>query len=325
MSARGIYQSVLLLLLIGLPGVLKAQQDPKFSQYMFNRLVINPAFAGTNDIISATLIHRHQWVGFSGEPITQTFSICGPISKLHGGVGLHVVNDQLGLDKSQGLLLSYSYRFNVGAGILGAGLQGGMFSKSLDGNQFKATDETYDDAIPYGLTSAIVPDFGLGVYYNTNKLYFGLSSSHINESKVNYDSISTYIQMKLKRHYYVTAGYAYEINPKFSIEPSVLIKSDATSTQVDVNSNFIYKLNNKRKVWAGASYSSGDVIRASSAIVLLVGMNITDYLRFGYSYDVTTTKINQFAPNTHEIMLGVDFKVTAPVKPIHIIRTPRFL
>lgn len=310
----------------GAANVVLAQMDAKFSQYMFNKLITNPAYAGTNDMISATLIHRQQWVGFGGEPVTQTFSIAGPVNKLHGGVGLQIVNDQLGLDKTQGLHLSYSYQFNAGAGALGIGLHGGLFQKSLDGTRFISTDkDNTDNAIPVGIAKATVPDIGLGLYYNTNKLYFGISSAHLIENKINYSTSLQTIQMQLRRHYYISSGYIYDINPKFSIEPSILIKSDATSTQVDVNSNFGYKLNNKRKIWAGISYSSGDVIRASSAIVALIGMNVTDYLKFGYSYDITTTSINQFAPHTHEIMLGLDFKIAAPVKPIYIIRTPRFL
>lgn len=326
---------LLLLTFIPIISAVIAQQDPRFSQFMYNKMVTNPAFAGSKGLVSATLIYRHEWVGFEGEPVTQNFSIHSPFEKLHGGLGLSVVNDKLGFDRTTGGLLHYSYRTNAGEGVLGIGLQAGFFIKSLDVSSIKSSDTEFDAAIPAASQSGGIPDVGIGVYYNTKKVYFGLSSSHIIEGSTSYSGTTqqgTFSgKLQLKRHYYLMTGYEYEMSPKLSLLPSVLIKSDASSTQLDVNTNVSYKFKN-RQVWTGLSYSSGDLIRASAFLALIVGIDITPNLHFGYSYDVTPTAINLFGNRlfdisiqTHEIMLGYDFSITPPAKPIHIIRTPRFL
>ncbi|MBL4655037.1 MAG: type IX secretion system membrane protein PorP/SprF [Bacteroidia bacterium] len=328
----------LLLLILGILFIsnLKAQQDPRFTQFMFNKLVTNSGYAGSKGLISTNLIYRHEWIGFDGEPVTQNFSIDAPIEKLHGGVGLSVVNDALGFENTTGGLLHYSYRTNAGSGVIGIGIQAGFFMKGMNVTDMKPSSSEFDAAIPTASQSGWLPDLGLGVYYNTKKLYFGLSSSHIIESKMKYSGSdgagNTYSgKLQFKRHYYISTGYEYDLGAKLALMPSVLIKSDGTMTQLDVNTNLAYKIKT-RKAWVGLSYSSGDLIRSQAFLALLLGMDITQNLHFGYAYDVTPTAINLFGNRlfntsiqTHEIMLGYDFSISPPAKPIHIIRTPRFL
>jgi len=312
--------------LIAQPGT-----DPKFSLFMFNKLPINPGVAGDHDGICATILHRSQWIGFGGEaggePVTQALSVHSPVPSLHGGIGLTIIRDAIGFDDALNAKLNYSYRFNTGAGLLGIGIQAGMFQKSMNGALAKGGDaQNLDAAIPTGLVKGIVPDFGLGLYYNTDNLYFGISSIHLIESELKYtNSNGTAYIMPLTRHFYILAGYDYDLGPKLTLSPSILVKSvGAPATQLDVNTNIIYK-KNKREYWAGVTYSSGDLVHNSAFIVAQIGMDITKQLMFGYSYDVTTTDVNTYSPQTHEILLNYCFKVASKVKPIHIIRTPRFL
>jgi type IX secretion system PorP/SprF family membrane protein len=293
-----------------------AQQDAQFSMNMFNRLSVNPGYAGTNQALCGVLLYRQQWTSFPGAPKTGLLSVdFGPI--LHGGIGLTVDQDQLGFDKTLKAKLAYSFHWHLGAtGVLGIGLDAGMIQKSIKGD-FIAPDGTTaangtDLAIPWNGTAATTYDVGFGLYYTTPKLYIGLSSLHLPEQdlkKTHTEAPSFDFNYKVARHYYVMAGYTFNIGNQFKVTPSVLAKSDASSTQLDIN--LLAKWNNL--IFLGASY------RLTDAIVGIVGLerdiNPRTTARFGYSYDVTTSAIKNHSNGTHEIMLGFCYKIVKPVKP----------
>jgi type IX secretion system PorP/SprF family membrane protein len=299
-----------------------AQQDAQFSMNMFNRLAINPAYAGTNKALCATLLYRQQWNSFPGAPKTGLISVdYGQI--LHGGVGLTVDQDQLGFDKTLKAKLAYSFHLPLGPGTLGIGLDAGMIQKSLSGN-FVAPDGTTsvsgggtDAAIPWSGASSTTYDLGFGLYYTTSKMYVGVSSLHLPEQQLSKDGkISSYswdYNYKVARHYYVMAGYTFNLNPTWDLTPSILTKSDAASTQLDIN--VLAKWN--KMVFAGASY------RLSDAAVAIVGLEFKGF-KFGYSYDITTSKIKNHSNGSHEIMLGYCHKFTKPEKQ-HGHQNVRFL
>ena len=228
-----------------------AQQDPQFSQYMYNRLFTNPGYAGSNDGICANLIGRTQWTGFDGAPKTAVLGIDATIEKIHGGVGLVVMQDKIGFQSTLAARLAYAYRMNVGSGKLGIGVDIGILNQTMNGN-FVAIDPN-DPQVPSAKASDLVPDLGAGVYYNTDKLYFGVSASHLLGGKLELDVQEP---LNVARHYYATAGYDYEINPNFTLRQSIFIKSDAASTQLDVNLNLLIK----QMVWVGASYRIDDAV-----------------------------------------------------------------
>ncbi len=289
-----------------------AQQDAQFSMNMFNRLSVNPAYAGMNKALCATLLYRQQWTNFPGAPKTGLLSIdYGTIA--HGGIGLTVDQDQLGFDKTLKAKLAYSFHLPVGPGTLGIGLDAGMIQKSLSGN-FIAPDGTTtvggggsDQAIPWSGTSAITYDLGIGLYYQTKQLYVGLSSLHLpqqelGKKKDSTTAMSAYdFNFKVARHYYVMAGYTFQLGNTFDLRPSVLAKSDASSTQVDINLLAYWQ----KMVFVGASY------RLSDAIVGIVGLEWKG-IRFGYSYDMTTSAIKNHSNGSHEIMLGYCHRFTKP-------------
>ncbi len=300
----------LVLFFIFICGVANAQQDPQFSQNMFTKLSVNPGFAGANDAICGTLLYRNQWTGFGGEPKTMLFTADMPVEVLRGGVGLSVyVADQLGAEKNLNIRGMYAYRMMLGQGNLGLGIGIGYHQKSLDGSKFVYNDQG-DINIPTGNVSGGAIDLDLGAYYNTDKLYVGLSSSHLQEGKISYNNIDT----KLARHYYLMAGYSLDLTSALTLKPMIQLKSDAVSTQADFNANLM--INNR--FWVGGSY------RLQDAIVILAGLEVMPNLKLGYSYDLTTSDIKTYSSGTHEIMIGYCYKPTKNVKR-QFHRNVRFL
>ena len=296
-----------------------AQQDAQFSMNMFNRLAVNPAYAGTNKALCATLLYRQQWTSFPGAPKTGLLSVdYGQIA--HGGIGLTVDQDQLGFEKTLKAKLAYSFHLAVGPGILGIGLDAGMIQKSIDGTKWLAPDGTStstgggtDQAIPWGGAAATTYDVGFGLYYTTSKFYVGLSSLHLPEQTLSKSggaaSLAYNFDYKVARHYYVMAGYTFDLGTQFKLTPGVLAKSDASSTQVDIN--MLLKWNNM--VFVGASY------RLTDAIPVMAGLewpmkNQKSTLKFGYSYDLTLSAIKNHSSGSHEIMLGFCQKFSKPEK-----------
>ena len=287
-------------------GLVFSQQDPQFSQNMFNKLANNPGYAGSNQAICATILHRSQWMGFDGAPKTLNLSIDAGIPAIHGGVGLNIVKDDIAAFSNLGLQLTYAYRTDLGAGQLGAGLSLGMFQSGADGGWFDPA-QSGDAAIPTGDVKGSAMDFGFGVYYNTQDVYIGISTSHFTEPTIEWSNS----QMELARHYFLIAGYAHELNPMFTLNPSIYLKSDGSSSQLDINTNVLYN----NKLWGGVSY------RLDEGLIALLGMHITDNLKFGLAYDVV---LNQIGNNSIEVMLGYNFKVNYN-KAVSKYKNPRFL
>jgi type IX secretion system PorP/SprF family membrane protein len=297
------------ILILGVVSVINisAQQDPQFSQNMFNKLANNPGFAGSRGGIATSVLHRSQWMGFEGAPTTQNFSIDAELPSLYGGVGLNIVKDEIAQQNSLGLQASYAYRTELGIGQIGMGMSVGMFQSGVDGGEFNFSVPG-DGAIPTGSVSGSKLDIGAGIYYNTQDVYIGLSSSHMTEPVVEWSDGAKY---PLARHYFLIAGYYHEINPILSLNPSIYLKSDGATSQLDINTNLIYN----NKMWGGVSY------RLDEGVSLLAGMNVNEDLRFGLAYDVTM--MNAMS-NSLEFMLGYNFKIKTN-KAVSKYKNPRFL
>ena len=277
-----------------------AQQDPQFTQHMFTKLYYNPAYAGANDAICGTLLYRNQWTGFGGEPKTAVFMGDMPLDAVHGGVGLAVhAIDNLGATNSLNIRACYAYRTDLGEGRLGIGAAIGYAQQSLNGSKFVYNDAN-DQNIPTGNVSGGTYDLGFGLYYNTEDWYAGISTTHIAENDIKTADITT----KMARHYFLQAGYSYNLSASLTLKPSIIAKTDAVETQFDGNLNLM--INNK--YWIGASY------RLEDAIAILAGLEIMPNLKFGYSYDLTTSDIKTYSSGTHEIVLNYCFNVARAVK-----------
>ncbi|RMG78962.1 MAG: type IX secretion system membrane protein PorP/SprF [Bacteroidetes bacterium] len=302
---------------LGLFAFVYAQQDPQFSQNMFNRLYPNPGYAGSTDAICGTLLGRGQWLGWDGAPKTALLSVHGPVRKIHGGVGLNVSQDMIGQEQTFNLKLGYAYRMSLGAGKLGVGLGLGLANKALGNNWVAIDDINSDQSIPANGASDMNFDMDLGVYYNTDKLFVGFSSTHLTQSQFKNVNLS----YELTRHYYIMAGYIHEFNPSLSLQPSVFIKSDATSAQIDINAIAIYN----NQFWGGVSYRYQDAIVPMIGVMYPMGPGT---LKFGYSYDFTLSDMKQGTNGkmvqTHEISLGYCFNVPE-VPDVQKHKTVRFL
>ena len=198
------------------------QQDMQFSQNMFNKLAINPGFAGTKKALCGTALYRTQWVAFPGQPKQTQLSVDGYFEPLFGGVGLTIASDQLGNDRSFLARGAYSYHKTIGGvGVLGIGLEVGILQKRLLFNWLAADGIEFDPTIPKQEASSMTYDLGFGAYYTTDKLYVGISSSHLPQQDLKDKDLTDAINYSfgIARHYYLMAGYNWDMNPEFTLKP----------------------------------------------------------------------------------------------------------
>lgn len=303
-------KKVLVLFFVLFCGVAKAQQDPQYSLNMFNIYSVNPAFSGSYDQFNALAIHRSQWVGFgSGAPTTQHVSVEAPVYFLHGGAGISLVNDKLGNEYTRGVNLSYAYQTKLSKkSELGIGLSVGFIDVGFEGDWLTpGNDQGLDDpSIPSIGSNDVVPDLGLGLYYRMKELYVGYSVTHLNQATAVYDNADR--DFEFKRHHYLTLGWLHELTSDLVLKPSMFIKSDQVSTQIDFNVNVLYG----DHLWGGMTY------RLDDAVVVIAGYNINENLKFGYAYDITTSDLKSESSGSHEILLRYSFKMRPPSKlPTH--------
>lgn len=302
-----------------------AQQDPMFTKYMFNSLSFNPGYAGSKDFLSIRALYRDQWWGIDGAPTSQTVTAHMPILS-RVGVGISLMHDKIGINETTNGYLSYAYRIPFGNGTVALGVQGGVVNYRKDYNLLKYKDpRNMDESFLGDGINKWMPNFGAGVYYNSEKFYVGLSSPHL----INYDlrdAAGSTKWAKSYRHYYVTAGAAIPITGKSLIfKPSGLLKiagflgdnaGDPNSlnqvgapVEVDIDASFLFY----QTFWIGASFrtaveaeqfggeSSFDSADIWGAFYLKNGLII------GASYDYTLTKLQENAKGSFEVMLGYDF------------------
>jgi type IX secretion system PorP/SprF family membrane protein len=287
---------------------INAQQERQVSQFMFDHISVNPGYAGSYDMIAASAILRQQWVGFdNGAPRDIILNLDAPFKllKRNHGIGLSIYSDNLGFNEDINLSLSYAYQINLGDGKLGIGVGAGFVNRKLDPEWVLTDgDPTSDAVIPTGKQNEFTFDMSAGIFYKTDELYLGISSTHLMEDKFIYESTtpSTVTQSddQMKRHYYVTAGYTLQLsNPAFEFMPAILLESDIATSRIDINSTFRYN----KKIWAGVSY------RVGSALVGMAGIEIFNGVRIGYSYDFDTSELINNAKGSHEIIVSYAFKV----------------
>ena len=295
-----------------------SQQDPLSSQYMFNTLAFNPGVAGTSGMICATVLNRQQWVGFTGAPSTTVFNISAPVSPfgIRSGVGLVVESDNIGFDKDINISAAYSYLMDFGTGKLGIGINLGMLNKSIDPtwvipNGDAHTPVSGDPLIPESKESFVAFDAGFGLYYNTDKYYIAASVTHITQPKIKFSKGTPYVS----RHYYVTAGYSLQLpDPSLELLPSVFAFSDGKEVQFAITSLMRYN----KKVWGGVSYRAGD------ALIGIVGLELFNGIRLGYSYDFTISDIRKNSSGSHEFMINYCFDLSLGKSPMKY-KSIRFL
>jgi len=297
-----------------------SQQDPQFNQYIFNELIINPAYAGSKELHNINATYSNQWTGFTGAPSTQTISYDGPIGK-NMGIGAHFINDRIGAQSHQGLFGSYAYRFRLSeTWRMAFGLAAGISYFTIDGTQLISDNEN-DPAIPKTKQSSLRFDSKAGMFVHNERFYTGFSVSNLLGDVIKSKDLMV---AKSSRHYYLTAGYVFDLGKKLKFKPSFLIKEDFKSpTNIDVTAFFLYK----EKLWLGASVrmntslwkqSLDNTLKHRNALAIMAEWNIIDRLRIGYAYTLTLTSLKNYSG--HEIQLGYYF----PTKVEPKMKTPRY-
>lgn len=298
-------------LIIGilLLGCAKAhsQQDSQFTQYMYNTININPAYAGSRGAMSIFGMHREQWVGLDGAPKTNAFSINTPIKNSKLGLGVSFINDEIGVSKDNTISvdLSYTIDLNNRDSKLSFGLKGSanlLDVRFSDLNQQHSSDPKFSQNIE----SQFTPNIGAGVYYHTQKSYIGLSVPNMLQTD-RYDD-NLYATVQTRMNFYLIGGHVFDLNPNLQFKPALLLKAvEGAPLQADVSANFLIN----KKLTLGGAY------RWDAAWSALAGFQITDGLMIGYSYDGDTTKLANYNSGSHEVFLRFELfnkfrRVTSP-------------
>jgi len=302
-----------------LPLCTQAQQDPQFSQYMFNGLFLNPATSGVEGLTRFQLIARSQWTGYQGTfdqdggLNTQIVSLNAPILRWKSGAGVYFVHDQLGPYTNLQTQVSYAYHFPVKNGKLSLGISGGFFSQTIDFNKYRFL-EPGDPLNIEKRESQIRPDLALGIHYRAEKYYLGIGANHLLKPKFNF-GLSTPLTNELATNLYFTGGYSYDLTYQIVLTPSILFKTDLNTISFEPSAIATYN----QKFWGGLSFRQGD------AAIILVGFNAMkdNALRLGYAFDYTVVAQAAKRPTSHEFMLT--YTLPPPtVSKKSVTRTPRF-
>ncbi|KAA9340157.1 PorP/SprF family type IX secretion system membrane protein [Adhaeribacter soli] len=279
-----------------------AQQSAQYTQYIFNGLVINPAYAGSKEMWNLSAIYRDQWAGLEGAPTTQTFSVDGTVKKNKIGLGLQAINDRLGAQGQLSVLASAAIRMPLsGKSKLSFGLAGGATQHSLDGTALKATASN-DPDIPNSKITEIVPSVKAGFYFHTDRLYVGLSGADLVPVKNEF-------VLTPERHYFLTSGYVFDLGEHVKFKPSFLLKEDFNGpTNLDLNAFVLFA----ERIWIGSSYRTGvnlfkktgaaKNVDLANAWAGIAEVYLTPKIKLGYSYDVTLTGLSSYP--SHEFSLG---------------------
>ncbi|MEP2671111.1 MAG: type IX secretion system membrane protein PorP/SprF [Cyclobacteriaceae bacterium] len=286
---------VLLTVYITFCGTIQAQQQATFSQYMFNGVAINPAYAGTHEALSVSLLTRFQNVGLEGAPTTQTLSIHSPLVNQRMAVGLMVVHDKIGIIGQTGVSGIYAYRIPMSNdATLSFGLQAGL---GMYNAQYSQLDVYQPDFLFSDDIRQTRPNFGAGVFYNHTNWFVGFSMPHMMNNV--FSRGANLNTIKQSTPIILSGGYVYTINPMLSIKPNFLFKVvDNRPVEFDLNANILFD----EVIWFGLSY------KFSNALTMISELQITDQLRFGYSYSVTMGPIRSAELGSHEILLNYRFK-----------------
>ncbi len=313
----------MILLALGASGTeVLAQQDKMYSQYMFNMMALNPAYAGSRDVMSATGLYRNQWLNVEGAPKTMTFTLDAPINKERVGLGLQLYNDQVGLQNETGIYASYAFRIRVGdRSTLALGLQAGAtsFKWNLADARF-SNDGTPDPTLEANI-SKMLPNFGTGVFISNDKSYLGISVPQLIANNLTDYDTGEY-RAKQKRHAYLMSGFVVGLGTTLKLKPSLLVKY-AEGAPIGLDGNLNLWLNDRIAIgtsyrhnqWSTLNNSSGagNSVKnyISDAVVGMVEIQLTDQFRMGYAFDMMLNGLKQtnigINSGSHELMLRYEF------------------
>ena len=282
-----------------LASVSFAQQDAQYSQYMFNPLVLNPAYAGSRESISIVALHRNQWIGITGAPKTNTLSVHAPLKNQKLGVGLHLLTDDIGPKSTAGVLGSFAYRIKLKSGKLSFGLRAGIYSYRFKWNEIDYKDPT-DIYNSSSQSKKMVSTYDFGMYYYTNSFYIGGAISHLDKDNYTASNGVSGATASLSSHFIGTVGKAFRFSDAVTFKPSMVIKTVKNAPgSVDLNGSFLFS----GKFWLGLG------VRSNNGLIFNFEINPTRKLRLGYAYDYQMNKLRTVSRGTHELFIGFDLDI----------------
>jgi len=289
----------------------QAQQDPSYSMYMFNGLFLNPAYAGSRDVLNVMGIVRDQWVGIDGAPRTANISINSPLRRDQYALGMVISDDKIGLSNTLNFTPSFSYRLRIKQSRLCFGVQA-SFAYYNQNNTNAELVQTGADAAYAGNQNLFVPNFGFGIYAYGKRYFVGLSAPHLLPSSLKdktTEVIGNTPDAKMYNAYVLTAGYVIGKDPAIvKFRPTILLKYQQglphNIPQIDISPALLFI----DRVWLGVTYrTGGDYSYIGQAIIPFLQIKVTPQLEIGYSYDAELTALKHYTSGTHELMIGYDF------------------
>ncbi|RMA58458.1 PorP/SprF family type IX secretion system membrane protein [Ulvibacter antarcticus] len=296
------YFTIIILVLFGIfTG--SAQQDSQYTQYMYNTQIVNPAYAGTGDVLSFGLLLRTQWVSLEGAPKTGSFSINSPLGLMDNmGIGLSVVHDELGPSVESNINVDFAYAISTSdTGEISFGLKAGLDILDVDFSKLNLNPNTPDSRFENNIDNKLQPQIGAGVYFNTEKFYLGasvpnfLTTKHFDTNSLTNTQSSAIAAERL--HYFLIAGYVFDLSDNLKFKPATLVKAvSGAPLQWDASANFLIN----EKFTVGASY------RWSAAVSAMLGFQASKGIFIGFGYDYQTTDLEEFSDGSYELILRYD-------------------
>lgn len=314
-------RSILFVYIFGVVTVVNiyAQQVPIYSHYMYNQMALNPAYAGSQDLICMRALNRQQWVGLPGAPVTSIFNVNAPFNLFGAshGAGLNLMSDNLGFDSNLGFKLAYALRINAGSGKLSIGVGAGIINPSfkLDEGGWNQDEIEHglhqDGSIPTSDNSDILFDLDVGIYYKTEDLFVGFSANRLNSPDIEYDqgeTVNATPSLNLNTHFNLITGYNLQLpNPSFVIKPTFIVQTDTKIMSFDINATVEYN----KKFWAGVSYRMAQM----SPVIGMIGFDLFNGVKVGYAYDLPSKDLRNYTGGSHELMIGYCFSLSVDKTP----------
>lgn len=292
------YLLIVLLLLVA--GLAMAQQEVMYTQYMNQLLSMNPAYAGAKGVTSATIVAREQWVSWEGHPSTQTIFVHSPLNN-EMGVGGSIINDKIGVVNSTSLFGDYSYTITYpGERYFSLGLKVGFstYHAALNELNVGGLGDPNDPALMYPIKRNFMPNAGVGIYFSSPDFYLGFSVPKLIANRITEEDVETGTVSREQLHSFFMGGYVFDVNRILKFKPYFMVRATPNAPlSVDLTAQLVFI----DKLWAGFTY------RLGNSFGVMLQVQLTEQLKLGYAYDLTTTALGAYNSGTHEILLGFDF------------------
>ena len=308
MKSKNSKKIFLTLVFVLLESFAYSQQDSQFTQYMYNTINVNPAYAGSRRVMSVFGLHRNQWVGLDGAPVTNSFSLHSPIGNTNLALGLSIINDKIGPSNENSISIATSYTIKTSENYkLSFGINGTINQLNIDYNKLRTYD-TSDALLQKQEDNKFLPNIGAGLYFHSDKNYIGISVPNLLETK-HYDDIKRAVANE-RIHLYFIAGHVFDLSSSIKLKPALLSKIvKGAPFQMDLSANFLFS----EKLTLGAAY------RLSNALSAMAGFQISNSWFVGYAYDLERTKLDSYNSGSHEIFLRYEL-----FKEYTKFKSPRF-